>query len=341
MIVSVQFTDHRTALTGALGCAIVILLSFIVTPPACAGEDGGYAGAPAQLGVGGRAVAMGGAYTAIAEGPTGFWWNPAGIAHMREDQLEAAWRAMSFDRQTGYVALLHPFSRDEAAMSLSWTYAGVSDLYETNIDGVRGDALSDYTNAFTFAFGRRFTPVLSVGATLRYMQHNIANINSYTIGFDLGVHLKFVHDWDLGGLTVPMSRVRMGLAVHQLNQKYPWTTGDYWVKHGEPGTSVDERFPVIVRVGAAANVWGDRAIVAVDGEFNDRQDARIHAGAEVRPVSQFALRGGMDNANPTFGAGFELPLDKNKLTRLVFDYAYAIQTGVIDAEHVLSVGVRF
>ena len=226
-------------------------------------------------------------------------------------------------------------------MSLSWTYAGVSDLYEYNIDGVRGDAISNFTNAITFSFGRRFTPTLSVGATLRYLQQNIANINAYTIGFDLGVHLRFVRDWDLGSLRVPMSRVRMGFVVGQLNQKYPWTTGDYWVKHAEPGTSTDERFPVIFRSGLAVDVWANRALIAIDGEFNEEQSARLHVGAEVHPVTQLALRGGLENADPTFGAGFELPLDKNKLTRLIFDYAFATQPGAIDPEHVLSLGVRF
>ncbi|GAB4325149.1 MAG: hypothetical protein Kow0074_18620 [Candidatus Zixiibacteriota bacterium] len=306
-----------------------------------AAEDGGYAGAPLQLGVGGRAVGMGGAFVAVADGPTGFWYNPAGVGNIRTDQIEAAWRAMSFDRKTGYIAFVHPFARDEAAMALSWTYAGVSDLYEYDTDGRRGDQLSNFNNAVTFTFGRRFTPVLSIGATARYVQQNIGDISAYSIGFDLGVHLKFTRDWDLGGMTLPTSKLQLGVVVQRLGQKYPWTTGEYWVKFGEPGSSFDERFPMIARIGAAANIWQERAMVSVDAEINEEEDARIHAGLEILPVSQLALRAGLDHTEPAFGAGFFLPLDQNKRSQLVFDYAFAIQPGPIDGEHVFSIGARF
>jgi len=318
---------------------VVVCLGVPITGHA--GEDGGYAGAPVQIGIGGRPVGMGGAYVAIADGPTGFWWNPAGIGLIRDNELEAAWRAMSFDRQTGYVALIHPFTRDQAAMALSWTYAGVSDLYEYDTDGHRGDALSNSNNAFTFSFGRQFTKTLTVGATIRYVQQNISNINAYTLGFDIGVLLRFPRDWELGSMTIPTSKLQLGGSVHRVGQKYPWTTGDYWVKFGEAGSSVDERFPLIFRLGAAANVWQDRATIAVDAEINEEEDMRMHAGLELVPVNQLALRVGVDRSDPTFGAGFILPLDKNKRTKLVFDYAYAIQPGPIDAEHVFSVGARF
>lgn len=301
-------------------------------------EDGGYAGAMIQWGVGGRPVAMGGAYVAVATGPTGFWWNPAGIAQVRENQFETAWRAMSFDRQAGYLAFLHPFSREEAAMAISWTYAGVSDLYEYSIDGVQGDKLSNYTNAGTFTFARRFTPVLALGATLRYVQQNIANIDAYTVGFDLGAHMRVFQARDIEDQTPLLSTVNVGGAIQRINQSYPWTTGDYWVQSGESGSTVDEKFPLLFRLGAAATFKNDFAVLAADGEFSDKQDPRLHVGAEVRPYPILALRGGIDDSEPTFGAGFIAKFDKMKI---VLDYAFALQPGPIDAEHVFSLGVRF
>lgn len=322
---------------SAIAVAALMIVT-LICGIAAAADDGGYAGAMTQWGIGGRPVAMGGAYVAVATGPTGFWWNPAGIAQVRENQIETAWRAMSFDRQAGYVAFLHPFSREEAALALSWTYAGVSDLYERDVDGVLGDKLSNYTNAGTFSFARRFTPALALGATLRYIQQNIANIDAYTVGFDLGAHMRLFQAREVEGEKPLLSAVNLGGAVQRINQSYPWTTGDYWVQSGESGTSVDEKFPLLFRLGAAASFRKDQAILAVDGEFSDEQDARFHVGAEVRPHPQLALRGGLDNSEPTFGAGFIAKLDKVKL---VLDYAFALQPGPIDAEHVFSLGVRF
>ena len=82
------------------------------------GEDGGQASAYMDWGVGARAVAMGSAYASIAEGPTGFWWNPAGIAQVRKGELEVAMRKMSFDRQAGYLAFVHPVGRALCALTL-------------------------------------------------------------------------------------------------------------------------------------------------------------------------------------------------------------------------------
>jgi len=327
---------------GSNSCrtSVLLLLCLLVAPVgAFAGDDGGYPGNQLQWGVGARAVAMGSAFTAIAEGATGFAWNPAGISQGREDRLESAWRTKSFDRQAGYVAYVHPFGREEAAMGLSWVYAGESNLYERSLDGTRGDKLSNFTNAAAFTFARRFTRVLSVGLNLRYVQQDIANVDAYTVGFDIGAHFRFVRDWRVGNMTVPMSKVRMGIAVQQLNQKYPWTTGEYWVKQGETGSSYDEKFPLVIRAGVAANVWKDRALVSVDGEFSDKLDERIHAGVEVIPVTNFALRAGLDHDQPTLGAGWALPIEQALLLNL--DYAFATQRDTIDPEHVFSLGLRF
>jgi hypothetical protein len=199
--------------------------------------------------------------------------------------------------------------------------------------------LTNFTNAAAFTFSRRFTRVLSVGLNLRYVQQDIANIDAYTVGFDIGVHLRFVRDWRMGDMNIPMSRVRMGAVVQQLNQKYPWTTGEYWVKHGETGSSLDEKFPVVVRAGAAADVWKDRALVSVDGVFSDKLDPRVHAGVEIIPVQNFALRAGLDHDQPALGAGWTLPIEQS--LHLNLDYAFATQRDTIDPEHMFSLGLRF
>ena len=320
---------------------VMLVMSLLMSAAGAAfgAEDGGYAGAPVQWGIGARPVAMGGAYVAIAEGPAAFWWNPAGIAQIRVNGLEAAWRSMSFDRQAGYLAFVHPFGKEDAAMSLGWIYAGVTDLYEISEDGRQGAVLSNYTNAATFTFARRFTPALSLGVTLRYIQQNIANINAYTVGFDFGAHIRFVRDWYIGKARIPMSKVRLGATLHRVGQKYPWTTTKYWVGQGQSGSSANEKFPLIGRAGITTAWFGDRALISFDGEFNQKQSTRMHAGVEARPFASLSLRAGIDDSHPTFGAGFE-PRLQSKLA-LALDYAFATQPGTIDPEHLFSVGIRF
>lgn len=312
---------------------------------AVAQEDGGQPGAMLDWSIGARAVAMGSAFTATAEGPTGSWWNPAGIAQSKQDAVEMALRKMSFDRQAGYVNYIHPFGREEAAMGLSWIYAGVGDVFARDIDGQIGEALTDYTNAFAFTFARRFTErgaptSISLGVNLRYVQHNIANINAYTVGFDLGAQLK--HRMFKRGMSpdaIP-NEIRLGIAVQRLNQKYPWTTGEYWNEQGESnGSTFDEKFPLIVRGGGGLLLMNGRALGSVDVKIDSERGATLHFGAEARPVQLVAIRAGVDNGNLTFGGGVEPNLSTRM--RFVLDYAFALQPDQIASEHVFALGVRF
>ncbi len=318
---------------------------FLAIVPAHADESVGQPSAMLDWGVGARAVSMGSAYTAVAEGPTGSWWNPAGIAHSKQDAFEMALRRMSFDRQAGYVNYIHPFGREEAAMGISWIYAGVGDVFSRDIDGQVGDAISDYTNAFAFTFARRFTErgaptLISLGVNLRYVQHNIANIDAYTVGFDLGAQLK--HRMFKRGMTpesIP-NELSLGVAVQRLNQKYPWTTSEYWNEQGETsGSTFDEKFPLVVRGGGAVLLMNGRALGTVDVKFDSDQGATFHVGAEGRPHPLAAIRAGLDNGNLTFGGGIEPKVSSG--IRFVLDYAFALLPDQIDPEHVFSLGVRF
>lgn len=325
--------------------AVVFSALSFHNPSAWADEEGGQPSAMLDWSVGARAVAMGSAFAATAEGPTGTWWNPAGIANSKQDAVEMALRRMSFDRQAGYINYIHPFGREEAAMGISWIYAGVGDVFSRDIDGQIGEQISDYSNAFAFTFARRFTErgaptVISLGVNLRYAQHNIANINAYTVGFDLGAQLK--HRMLKRGMTADQipNELRLGVAVQRLNQKYPWTTSDYWNEQGESnGSTFDEKFPLIVRGGGAALFLNGRALGEVDVKFDSKQGATLHVGAEGRPHPLLAVRAGLDNGRPTFGGGVEPKVSSG--IRFVLDYAFALQPDQIDPEHVFSLGVRF
>jgi hypothetical protein len=333
--------------TGLTAAAVMAFGLVLVggTAVSVADEDGGQASAYMDWGIGARAVAMGSAYSAIADGPTGFWWNPAGVAQVRQGELEMSMRKMSFDRQAGYLAFVHPVGREEAAVALSWVYAGVGDLFARDLSGNRGDLLSDYTNAAAFTFGRRFTPehsqmALSLGLSLRYIQHNIAGISAYSVGFDFGAHMRYQlrRRYVTEGDRPP--ELLVGIAVQRLNLKYPWSTGDYWIPEGEDGgSSFDEEFPFLIRGGVGTRLMNGQLTTAFDLSADEKLGLGWHLGVEGLFREVLALRGGVDDGDPTFGAGFEPTLTGS--LKLAISYAFAIQPDAIDAEHIFSFGIRF
>ena len=63
-----------------------------------------------KLGVGAKAVAMGGAYTGFADDPSTMYYNPSGTMRIREKMFLAGYHNYVLDIQSGFVAAVLPVS---------------------------------------------------------------------------------------------------------------------------------------------------------------------------------------------------------------------------------------
>jgi len=325
---------HRNRIAAAL---LYLAFGYGVAVSARAADDGGYAGAFLRLDIDPRAAALGGAYTGLAEGPAGFHYNPAGPSWAAERMVDASYRKMGFDRRFGSVAVLWTL-RKEAAVVGSWVHAGVSDVYERDLEGAIGDEIGESNNAISFTFAKRFTPFFSLGINLRYVQMNVALIDAYTVGFDFGAMVALPPErFSLGG-TEGLTDVRLGLVVERINYKYPWNTRDYWVRQNETGRSFEERWPLNFRAGISASVYKHHGVLVADYEINEEMGSRLRAGLEILPFESLALRGGINGDKWTAGIGILAPLKRQRLT---VNYAFMMTDDIIDDEHLISFGVRF
>ncbi len=291
--------------------AILIALFLTVSPAVISAADGN-GGQPAafrDLKLGGRASALGGAYTAIADGGVGHLYNPAGLAQTRMYEFSFSYRAMQLDRRLGYASLAIP-AKEQARLALSWIYAGSPDLESRDEMGViiPGANISYSENLVGVTFAKRFIPELMVGGKLFYSQSNVAGVSAYTVGVDVGVLTKL--DIRRTFLYPAFPLFQAGLAAENLGASYRWTTQDYWQAHGrETGATVDESFPANFRIGAAL-VQPEKYLVSGDFEVNTASLVKTHFGAEYTINGTLALRTGLDDLHPTFGAGFFSRVDK-------------------------------
>lgn len=326
--------------TGRTGIAVLLLALTCCLGGAAmsvAAEDGGYAGAFLRLDIDARAAGMGGAHAALADGPTGFHYNPAGPAWATERMAQASYRKMSFDRRFGSVSILWNLRR-EASVVGSWVHAGVGDVFERDLEGEIGDKIGESNNAIGFTFAKRFASYFSLGVNLRYVQMNVADINAYTVGFDFGAMVVIpAKQFALGG-PKGLTDVRFGIVIERINYKYPWDTRDYWVRHNETGHSFEERWPINFRGGLSASVYDRHAIIAADLEINEESDSRLHAGVEILPVESLTLRGGINGEYLATGVGVRAPVGRNTL---IVNYAFVMTDELIDNEHLISFGVWF
>ena len=290
-------------------------------------EDGGQPGPFLKMGFGARPLAMGGAFVAVADDGTGGFYNPAGLTQLTKRTFGAFYRKMTLDRRLTYVTYSQPIL-EEAALSLAWVNAGVADVMGRDADGNPTEEISNYQNAVELFLGRKIIEQLSVGVGVGYIQYNLANINSYGVRFGFS------------GLGRPIPQLRLGLAVENLAMKYSWTSGEYW-KSIDPeilGSSVEEEFPINVKLGASYLLLNDRILLSSEIEKDEKQEARLHLGAEGWALKNLAGRIGCDQGSFTFGLGLRQEV---RSTILGLDYAFVGSRVGDDADHLISLQLEF
>jgi hypothetical protein len=290
---------------------------------------GKYAGEFISLGVGGRALGMGGAFVALANDVTAGYWNPAGLAQINYPQF-----TLMHDEQFGnlvnydYGAVAIPFGAN-TSLGFSVIRLGVDDIANTQnagINGATGDPLNNpndpnfrydpskitYFNAadwaFYFSYAKKQSDDFTYGANVKIIRRELGDASATGIGLDVGV-------W-----YTPYDNVQLGANLQDVTTTFlAWNTG------------TNELISPTMKIGSAyfIEVFGGRFAPAVD--FDVRFEGRkysalahlgpvsfdLHSGLEYQFKSLVALRVGYSDVKQlTMGAGMRLP-------KLNIDYSFA------------------
>jgi len=326
--------------------AVRMLVVMLVVPVVAAvGQTGvaKYAGEFISLGVGGRALAMGGAYVALANDVTAGYWNPAGLAHLNYPQI-----ALMHDEQFGslvnhdYGAVAIPVG-GRTSIGLSLIRLGVDDIPDTRNAGVdiNGNVTYDpnqfsrvdpdrvtYFNAADYAlyftYAQRYSDDFTYGANVKLIRRDLGDASATGIGFDVGV-------W-----YTPFENIVLGANIQDITTTFlAWSTGR------------NELISPTMKVGSAylIEALGGRFAPAldVDVRFENRKYAStahlgpvsfdLHGGLEFQFKDLIALRAGYSDVKQlTMGAGMHLP-------KLNVDYSFAKfdATGQLGNTHRISV----
>lgn len=298
-------------------------------------QDGGYAGSELRVGLGARPVAMGEAFTAVADDGSASFFNPAGAAWIKKRIFAASYRFLEFDRRHGYLSLIVPV-QGEASLGFSWVNSSVGEVLERDDIGQVTGELKDHQNQAAVNFAKRFTKALSAGANVKYLQKTVAGVSAYSIAFDLGAQFRFrdLRRWQ----GHPLSGFSLGFAAENIFARFTFNSSDYYGQFGGLGASTTDTVPINLRLGASYQVRED-LLFSVDTEKNLKQKAFFHAGGEYWYKKVFAARAGVSHGKVSFGAGVRQALDKKKAVRV--DYVF--QTSAISerGDHLFSLQFEF
>jgi tetratricopeptide (TPR) repeat protein len=262
--------------------------------PALAADDGGGRSVFAY-GAGNRALALGGAFVAIANDASAPLWNPGGLGLMGRTELQATHAGYyDFGIDEQYGSLAYPNWR-WGTFSLTLRHFGVDDIeHRDDRNTLVDDGLSNSESEFLFGYGRSIGEAWSVGGALKFRHHSLAGHSGSGVGVDLGVIVHPLY------MFTPNSRHRrrfsLGLAIRNAV---------------EPKVQLENEAvpdPTGVRVGAAMYfpVFGERNLLtSFDVEKTRDMNLRYHAGVELFVHHLLAMRVGVNDNVFTSGAAIK------------------------------------
>ena len=281
-----------------------IALAFFI-PQLATGADGG---SFLRIGVGARALGMGGAFVALADDPTAIYWNPAGLVHVKFRELSSMYtNQFGLGVHYSFLAYSQPWGKQRAwAAGLVTLLLG--DIPVTALEEYGRPVVIRYTasaeTALMVAYAQMFFRT-SLGVTLKGIRQTLAGATSLGMGIDIGARLDLFPKLPIGMV------LRTGF-VH-------WSTGERSVFPGQMVLGMVYRpFP--------------RLALALDAGLQAGRRVEVHTGVEYLIFPQLGLRLGLDRGRLTLGTGVAV---------MRFKFDYAITFHALGISHRLSFGTRF
>lgn len=304
-----------------------------------------------NIGIGGKAISMGGAFVATANDVSSLYWNPAGSARLETNEAmftHSMWFAdIDYNWAGAALKLGNMGSLGISVTYLDYGSMEVTTLAEQDGTGQMFDA-KDLSLALTYAYN--LTDRFSVGGSAKYIQQKIWNSSASTMAFDLGI----LYYSDIFGL-------RIGATISNFGADLSLDGKDLLVQHDIDNQingnndqilanlRTDEYpLPLLFRIGIAAdliNIQDHLISIGVDAMHPNDNDESLNVGLEYRLYDLISLRGGyksllLDNAEEglTIGVGLNYSFAPN--LGFYFDYAYQ-DFGILDNTQQFTLGLKF
>jgi hypothetical protein len=157
-----------------------------------------------QSGAGARSKGMGDSYLAVAEGPFGAFYNPAGLASVETTSLGFQHDGVEDLMRQEVLAGSFPLGPGGLYAGLEWIgYGSLDQLDTTGL--ATGSALTPTDLRLGLGYGLAVMPGLRAGATAGYYAEDLGSQKLSGLVLDLGT----AWDWSGGGRRLPPLQPRL------------------------------------------------------------------------------------------------------------------------------------
>ena len=146
-----------------------------------------------------RAMGMGQAYTALAEGVDGMAWNPAALAYTQQREVEVSHLNWLQDYGGNYIAYAQPLGQSVVGVNMAYSSIDGFDARDANAIAQPSDDVTASNMFASVALARSFfTERLALGGAVKRVSENNAGDNYASVVFDLGARLRLFNSLYLG-----------------------------------------------------------------------------------------------------------------------------------------------
>jgi hypothetical protein len=263
-----------------------------------------------------RAIAMGDAYTAMADNTGSLYWNPAGLSFLNQSEASFMYSQWLKDFTYQHAAVATPLEHGGIGASVSYLSYGHIDGF--NDVGDPTGSVNAYSGVGTIG-GGVFGEAWAAGLNLKGVQTSLADVKATALAADLGASLVYPKEVMGGTLRAAATFRNLGTGMKFIDRRDP--------------------LPQQWRVGISAlELVGRRLNLSMDyGQERDLKGA-FYAGSEFWLVPALALRAGYSGAS-TEGNGLRAGVGL-RIKDVGFDYAFA-SYGDLGITHRYELNFRF
>lgn len=316
-----------------------------------------------EYGFGSAGSALGDAYVSQVNDISAIYWNPAGLAFMKQNEAQFVLQPWLVDINTSFVGAGFVVPRmGTIALGIFNVNYGEMEVTTMSQQEGTGEMFSSSDFAFSAGYGLALTDWFAFGATGKFVRSEIRHMSARALAVDLGVIVNTMFfsptgeraDGMLIGMSISNYGTRMrydGIDLLQLIDIVPDENGNFETVPGQFRTAEWE-LPLIFRIGFTVNpivTSNNRVKLSVDALHPNFSAEFVNLGAEyefnVPGTGRFSLRAGYKGLflpdseyGLSIGGGVVKYLMNN--IGLKLDYAYR-DVGILGKVHSYTLGILF
>ncbi len=287
-----------------------------------------------EIGVGARALGMGGAFVGTADDASALYWNVSGIARLLRPEVLLVHSEWIADMKFDFVGITIPLETF-GTLGASVTILSMDDMIVRTVERPEGTgeffSAGDFSLALSYA--RNLTDRFSIGFTGRFIQQNIWKETAHAMALDVGTLF-----------TTGLYGLRIGAVLTNFGSDMKMGGKDLLVYHDIDPNKLGNNdrvfadlhtdswpLPLTFQFGLAMEPIKSedhRLTLAIDALHPSDNTESINFGAEYAFHEMFIFRGGYRNLfqrdteeGLTVGAGFAQRFLGN--VKVCLDYAFA------------------